>query len=153
MFFLAALGRFSLLRAQPAEALKHYTRALEAQSEYRSLHFLVFWERAHAYLALWDLRAAIAEWHALIDGGATWSRATYVYGAAACLLQLAYAEESEEKAAAMKAEAAELLARVPGLVRKIAGRSVPVEVRLLSLLFGNINAYSLGTEIRFSQST
>ena len=128
VFFLAALGRLSLLRAQPSNALRYYTSALEAQSEYRSLHFLVFWERAHANLALWDLRAAITEWHALIDGGATWSRATYVYGAAACLLQLALTEESEEKAAAARAEAATLLARVPSLVRKIAGRSVPIEV-------------------------
>lgn len=106
----------------------YYTRAYEAQNEYRSLHFLVFWERAHAHMALWDLRSAIVEWRALIDGGATWSRATYVYGAAACLLQLASAEESEEQANRDRAEAAELLASVPGLVRKIAGRSVPIEV-------------------------
>ena len=106
----------------------YYTRAFESQNEYRSLHFLVFWERAHAYMASWDLRSAIVEWRALIDGGATWSRASYVYGTAACLLQLATTEETEERADKDRAEAAELLTRVPGLVHKIAGRSVPIEV-------------------------
>lgn len=47
---------------------------------------------------------------------------------AVCLLELA--SEDEEK----KKEAARLMERVPGLRQKIAGKSIPMEVCLLSLL-------------------
>lgn len=49
-----------------------------------------------------------------------WSKSTYTYGVAMCLLQI-----GGEKHAA---EVAELMEKVPALRKRIAGKSIPVEV-------------------------
>jgi hypothetical protein len=58
--------------------------------------------------------------------GVQWSKATYTYGAAACLLELGGKENAEE--------AGKLLVRVAELKQRIAGKSIPLEVsRIISL--------------------
>lgn len=118
VFFLFGEGRLSLCRRQPAHAIECYKKAMEAQSQYRNLHHISFWEMAMAYLALWDIPASIDCWKHL-EAEATWSKATYTYGMAASLLQL----EDEKR----KKEAAELMAKVSGLRQRIAGKSIPLE--------------------------
>ena len=49
-----------------------------------------------------------------------WSKSTYTYGAAVCLLQI-----DEEKHAQ---DAAALMTKVPTLRQRIAGKSIPLEV-------------------------
>ena len=55
-----------------------------------------------------------------------WSKAIYSYGMAVCLLELSGDDEKRAE------EAAKLMAKVPGLRQKIAGKSIPLEVWLIS---------------------
>ncbi|EMD32712.1 hypothetical protein CERSUDRAFT_161188 [Gelatoporia subvermispora B] len=118
IFFLFGQGRLNLVRSQPARAIDWYQKALTAQDQYRNLHQISYWEMAVANLSLWDVPASLECWRKLATE-ATWSKATYTYGKAVCLLQLG-GEENQK-------EAAELMDRVPELRQRIAGKSIPLE--------------------------
>lgn len=53
VFFLFGAGRLALVRSQPSKALTYYARAAQAQSQYRNLHHISWWESAVACLGLW----------------------------------------------------------------------------------------------------
>jgi Protein of unknown function (DUF3808) len=57
-----------------------------------------------------------------------WSKSIYSYGMAVCLLEIA-GEDVE-----MQKEAAALMGKVPELRQKIAGKSIPLEVRLITTI-------------------
>ncbi|KAL4246932.1 Inclusion body clearance protein IML2 [Abortiporus biennis] len=118
VFFLFGQGRLYLCRSQPGQAIEYYKKAMEVQNQYRNLHHISYWEMAIAYLALWDVSASLECWKHL-EAEATWSKATYTYGEAACLLQLGGDKNIEE--------AARLMSKVPGLRQRIAGKSIPLE--------------------------
>ncbi|KAJ6511716.1 hypothetical protein DFH09DRAFT_1251567 [Mycena vulgaris] len=128
VFFLFGAGRLALARSQPARAIEYYTKAMAAQAQYRNLHHISFWEMAIANLALADVGASLACWRDL-EREASWSKATYTYGMAVCLLESAGAggEEKEEAREEKEKEARKLMERVPGLRQKIAGKSIPLE--------------------------
>ncbi|KAI5118784.1 hypothetical protein M0805_005014 [Coniferiporia weirii] len=118
VFFLFGQGRLCLVRGQPARAVEHYRAAMDSQSQYRNLHHISFWEMAIAHLALWDLTASLDCWRTL-EAEATWSKACYAYGIAACLVELSGKERVEEAAA--------FLEKLPSLLQRIAGKSIPME--------------------------
>ena len=62
VFFLFGAGRLSLCRSQPRQAIKYYSQAMRAQSQYRNLHHISFWEMAIANLALWDVKSSLTCW-------------------------------------------------------------------------------------------
>lgn len=115
VFFLFGAGRLALVRSQPSKALTYYARAAQAQTQYRNLHHISWWESAVACLGLWRV-AESKSWWGKLGGEATWSKATYTYGEAACLATLGE-----------HAEAKKLMECVQGLRQKIAGKSIPVE--------------------------
>ncbi|KAF8890951.1 hypothetical protein BD779DRAFT_1515400 [Infundibulicybe gibba] len=121
VFFLFGAGRLSLCRSQPQKAIEYYTKAMESQTQYRNLHHISYWEIAIANLALWELPASLACWKEL-EAEATWSKSIYSYGMAVCLLEIGGSDKAVKEAAA-------LLAKVPGLRQKIAGKSIPLEAR------------------------
>ncbi|KAI0713075.1 hypothetical protein C8T65DRAFT_646041 [Cerioporus squamosus] len=118
VFFLFGQGRLHLCRSQPASALVYYQKALQAQNQYRNLQHISFWEMAIANLALWDIAASLDYWRTLA-AEASWSKATYTYGVAVCLLQMGGEKHAEE--------VAELMEKIPGLRQRIAGKSIPLE--------------------------
>ncbi|GJE96162.1 hypothetical protein PsYK624_123550 [Phanerochaete sordida] len=118
VFFLFGQGRLKLCRGQPQEALAYYKRAMEVQNQYRNLHHISFWEMSIANLALWDLSASLECWRNLY-AEATWSKATYAYGTAVCLLELG-GEDGRK-------EAERIMHEVPELRQRIAGKSIPLE--------------------------
>jgi Protein of unknown function (DUF3808) len=69
VFFLFGAGRLSLCRAQPEQAIKYYSQAIRAQSQYRNLHHISFWEMAIAHLALWDVKSSLSCWTELEKEG------------------------------------------------------------------------------------
>jgi hypothetical protein len=48
-------GRLALCRSQPQQAIQYYSQVMRAQSQYRNLHHIRYWEMAIAHLALWDV--------------------------------------------------------------------------------------------------
>ncbi|KAI8992733.1 hypothetical protein BD414DRAFT_482011 [Trametes punicea] len=118
VFFLFGQGRLHLCRSQPATAIEYYRKALQAQNQYRNLHHISFWEMAVADFALWEIQESLDCWRTLA-AEATWSKATYTYGVAVCLLQL-----GDEK---HQTEVSELMDKVPTLRQRIAGKSIPLE--------------------------
>lgn len=65
VFFLFGAGRLALCQSQPEKAIAFYTHAMEAQSQYRNLHHVSFWEIAVAKLALMDFPGGLAYWRDL----------------------------------------------------------------------------------------
>ncbi|KAA1467016.1 hypothetical protein DENSPDRAFT_768100 [Dentipellis sp. KUC8613] len=118
VFFLFGQGRLSLCRSQPRRAIECYQKAMSAQNQYRNLHHISFWEMAVSNLALWEIEDSLKCWRNLAKES-TWSKACYTYGSAALLLQLGGEENHKE---AMK-----LMADVPNLRQRIAGKSIPLE--------------------------
>ncbi|KAL1743719.1 hypothetical protein HDZ31DRAFT_83230 [Schizophyllum fasciatum] len=121
VFFQFGAGRLALVRSQPAKAIQHYTRAMEVQTQ--NLHHISYWEIALANLSLWDVRASLACWK-ILEAEATWSKAIYSYGYAVCLLENAAPGPAGD---ADRETASALLARVPDLRQRIAGKSIPLE--------------------------
>ena len=69
--------------------------------------------------AVWDISASLKCWK-ILEAEATWSRACYAYGMAVCLLELGGSDNV--------AEASRLMAKIPQVLHKIAGKSIPIEV-------------------------
>ncbi|KAJ7613414.1 hypothetical protein FB45DRAFT_938308 [Roridomyces roridus] len=128
VFFLFGAGRLALVRSQPARAIEFHTRAMAAQTQYRNLHHVSYWEMAIANLALVDVRSSAECWKVL-EQEATWSKSIYSYGRAVCLL--ASVEDGESKEGdgdkEKREEALRLMKLVPTLRQKIAGKSIPLE--------------------------
>lgn len=120
VFFLFGKGRLALVQGRPVEAVESYREALTSQTQYRNLHQLIRWELAVAHLALWELPASLECWRRL-RVEATWSKACYAYGIAACLIQIGGEDNIKE--------AAEHLEKLPSLLQRIAGKSIPIEVK------------------------
>lgn len=118
VFFLLAQGKLRVIRSQAALAIESYEVAVSAQSQYRSLHYVSFWELAICNLAIWRLEESLKYWR-FLQVEATWSKACYAYGSAVCLLQLGGDENAKKAEVLMK--------EVPSLVHKIAGKSIPLE--------------------------
>ncbi|KAG1736065.1 hypothetical protein EDD22DRAFT_1010255, partial [Suillus occidentalis] len=122
IFFLSGASRLTLVHSQPSKALTYYARAAKAQTQYRNLHHISWWESAVACLGLWRWRCSVELQKAHRGGGnleaRLWwrSKAKYTYGEAACLATLGE-----------HAEAKKLMERVQELRQKIAGKSIPVE--------------------------
>lgn len=70
VFFLFGAGRLALARSQPQRALEYYARAAQAQTQYRNMHHVSWWESAIANLALWNVDTS-KDWWGRLRGEAT----------------------------------------------------------------------------------
>uniref|UniRef100_A0A915I025 Tetratricopeptide repeat protein 39B n=1 Tax=Romanomermis culicivorax TaxID=13658 RepID=A0A915I025_ROMCU len=121
-------GRFAEVRGQFHEAIELLNHSVSAQSEWRQLHHVCFWELmfCHAFLRQWDRAAhyALKLFHEN-----KWSKASYCYVAAIfTLCKRIYGSKNhgiEEKESTTEAE--NLLKQIPALKLKIAGKSIPLE--------------------------
>ncbi|KNZ80288.1 Tetratricopeptide repeat protein 39B [Termitomyces sp. J132] len=141
VFFLFGAGRLALHRSRPRLAIHYYSQAMASQIQYRNLDHISYWECAIARLALWEeirVGGSAACWRVL-EAEATWSKAIYSYGLAACFLEdwdtdsppstpsgTGPTPKPKTKEARMK-EASNLMKRVPNIRQKIAGKSIPLE--------------------------
>ncbi|CAO1617399.1 unnamed protein product [Parajaminaea phylloscopi] len=116
VFFLYFSGRLYSTQALCERAVKQYTAARDAQQEYVQLQHISWWDASlcHMSLAQW---AKARECFEVLLKESNWSKAVYSYGVAANILQ----DEPESE------KAASLLNKVPGLMQRIAGKSIPLE--------------------------
>ncbi|KAG8757111.1 hypothetical protein FRC14_002373 [Serendipita sp. 396] len=119
VFFLFGQGRLALFRANPSLAIQYYTSGMEVvQEQFKSLQGVSVWELACAHLAMWDVPSSVENWRRL-KAEAGWSKAVYTYGLAACLYEVGGESEREE--------AAQMMEGVTSLMKRIAGKSIPME--------------------------
>ena len=126
---------------RPDLALESYQRAMDVQNQYRNLHYISLWEMAICNFAVWDILASLKCWE-LLEAEATWSPACYAYGMATCLLELGGDENVSE--------AIRLMGKIPRVLHKIAGKSIPIEVCTFHHLLIAANTEPYSTEIRGS---
>jgi len=120
-FFLFFQGRYQLVQGNCEAAAECYARANAAQSEWPQFHHVAAWEMvwAASYRGLW--REALVQASILLDES-KWSPCIYSYLKAAfyCMLQ-------DELTSSEISDQASLMASVPGLKQRIAGKSLPME--------------------------
>jgi hypothetical protein len=139
---------------------------------YGGLNGVSWWEIAIAKLALWEMsdddcshefddgrgEGSETYWRRLWEG-ASWSKACYAYGVACCILQRAEAIEAraqvqdevgeengkverlDERDKLVK-EAKGWFEKVPRLTQRIAGKSIPMEVRIYVFISASIFFYA-----------
>ncbi|KAJ2787601.1 hypothetical protein GGI15_000563 [Coemansia interrupta] len=97
------------------------------RSEWRQLQYMGYWERALCYMSLgmWMLAA---EGFNKLRLENNWNKAVYTYSLACCLWEQAemMGGDSDEQRS-LREIVATLMAAVPALQRKVAGKSIPLE--------------------------
>lgn len=137
VFFLFGQGRMALFRADPKASIEFHTKAMDAaQDQFKSLQGISLWELAGAHLAMWGndhIRESLACWRRL-KAESGWSKAVYTYGLACCLVQLETEGDKKTRKDRRK-EGRRMMESVSGLMQRIAGKSIPMEVSVTVLTF------------------
>lgn len=118
VFFLYFSGRLYSTQAMCERAIKQYKAAREAQQEYVQLQHISWWDASLCHMSLCQWSEAERCFDVLLRES-NWSKCVYTYGVAANRFQGNSKGSSEEAAA--------LFAKVPGLMQRIAGKSIPME--------------------------
>lgn len=124
VFFLYFSGRLYSTQALCERAIKQYASARDAQEEYVQLKHISWWDASlcHMSLAQWSKAQQCFE---VLLKESNWSKCVYSYGVAANSAQVVYDDQEDGKGDT--SEAAKLMAKVPGLMQRIAGKSIPME--------------------------
>ena len=118
VFFLYFQGRLYSTQARSAKAIECFKEARDVQNEYVQLKHICYWDMALAYMSLNEWRKTNFCFTVLANEN-NWSKALYHYARAASLYETGDATEREE--------AKELMERVPSMIQRIAGKSIPLE--------------------------
>jgi len=120
-FFLFFQGRYLFVQGRCREAIEWYAKGNAAQSEWPQFHHVACWEMMWAASYECDWRGALDQSSRLLEQS-RWSPCLYSYLKVAhyCMLQstLTSAEQQELQ---------QLIADIPGLKQRIAGKSLPME--------------------------
>ncbi|KAJ3151624.1 hypothetical protein HDU86_006043 [Geranomyces michiganensis] len=116
--FLALRARLHQTEGDPDGALEQYARVMGIQNEWRQLVHVCVWDSGtcHAALGNW---AGARDCYDVLFKESKWSKAIYRY------LQAVYTLAADPESARTKVT--DMLAEVPKLTRKVAGKSIPLE--------------------------
>lgn len=117
VFFLYFSGRLYSTQAMCERAIKQYKAAREAQQEYVQLQHISWWDASLCHMSLCQWAKAQECFEVLLRES-NWSKCVYTYGVAANMFSNEQGDEDK---------AAQLFAKVPGLMQRIAGKSIPME--------------------------
>lgn len=123
IFFLYFGGRLHSTETQLEDAVVSFHKAIQAQREYIQLGHICYWDLGLVSLAMGNYVKGY-ECFNILDKESNWSKAIYAYAKATTLY-----EEGRDVSRANS-----IMANVPDLMQRIAGKSIPLEVRLLSPL-------------------
>uniref|UniRef100_A0A5S6Q917 Ig-like domain-containing protein n=1 Tax=Trichuris muris TaxID=70415 RepID=A0A5S6Q917_TRIMR len=123
-------GRYAEITGDFAKAIQLFQSSIDQQTEWRQFHHLCFWELIFCHSFLRDWRKARQYAEALYAEN-KWSRSTYAYLSACCLMsEIGIGERSTQEGAPTD-ETVEtilhLMRQVPLLKVKLSGKSLPVE--------------------------
>ncbi|CAL4075397.1 unnamed protein product, partial [Meganyctiphanes norvegica] len=120
-WFLFFKARQAFVQGEFDEAVEIYTKSWNSQHEWTQFHHLCFWELMWCNIFRLNYKEAekFAS-HLLTES--KWSKCTYAYQKACCMIM-----RKDELTREEKAELADTMRNVPGLKQRIAGKSLPVE--------------------------
>ncbi|WWC90109.1 uncharacterized protein L201_005042 [Kwoniella dendrophila CBS 6074] len=124
VFFLYFQARSFTAQCQPEEANLSLQKALDSNLEYIQLQHMCLWDYACNHMMLSNWKGAL-DCFSILKEESNWSRATYTYAAAACLVQISQ-EDGGDSGIKLK-EAEKFMNQIPKLTKKIAGKSLPIE--------------------------
>ncbi|KAG9041116.1 hypothetical protein FS837_012722, partial [Tulasnella sp. UAMH 9824] len=135
VFFLFLKGRLHVMESRPLLAIASYTKGMDLTgADYKNLKGVAQWELGLCQSTLCDYASALPYWKAQAEE-ANWSKASprvrrvavYRYGLATTLYDLAKTEKDKDSAKKHMKEAIKWFEQVPGSMKKIAGKHIPVE--------------------------
>ena len=115
VFFLYFHGRLYSTQGYSKEAIECFRQARDVQAEYVQLKHICYWDMALCTMSLnaWN---DTARYFTILANENNWSKALYNYARAAALYQVGDSKQAQE-----------IMARVPLMRQKIAGKSIPLE--------------------------
>ncbi|GAA5922814.1 uncharacterized protein JCM15063_003433 [Sporobolomyces koalae] len=116
IFFLYFAGRLHSTETQLDDAAKSFHLAIQAQREYIQLGHICYWDLGLVSFAMGNWEKGYQCFN-LLSKESNWSKAIYAYAKAATL----YEEGTD------LAQANDIMKRVPDLMQRIAGKSIPLE--------------------------
>lgn len=122
IFFMYFQSRLHTTQAQPEMANKTLQYALDLKLEYVQLQHMCLWDMAVNNMMLNNFKRSQSCFE-ILRKESNWSKAVYLYASGACVIEL----QADGQAAASKDEVIEGMTSVPMNMRKIAGKSLPIE--------------------------
>jgi tetratricopeptide (TPR) repeat protein len=117
--YLIFKGKVSQANRQIKDAINEFTLVTEKQIDWRQLSHVCFWDIGVCYAAIGDWNKA-AEYFDILYQENRWSKSIYLYMKAIFL----YTADPVKN----KVQVAEMLQEVPNHLKKVAGKSIPLEV-------------------------
>jgi lipopolysaccharide biosynthesis regulator YciM len=112
-------GKVSQSARQLEDSIKEFNTVVEKQNDWRQLAHVCFWDIGLCYAALGQWTKS-AEYFEILYKENKWSPAIYLYLNAVML----YTADPVKNAKTVE----EMMTKVPTLMKKVAGKSVPLEV-------------------------
>lgn len=116
--FLMVRGKISQTQRELSQAVTQLQRVIDVQKDWRQLAHVCFWEMGISYAAAGKYQEA-ADYFGILLAENEWSKGIYAYIRAVLLYEVDKVKH--------KAEIADLLHKVPTYMKKIAGKSIPLE--------------------------
>lgn len=127
VFFLYFSGRSFATRGLLDEAVLQFRKTIDIQREWRQLQHICYWELGLLFLMKAEWESA-HECFEILSQESNWSKATYTYFSAVSLYEQAQDITNQEEKEKAMIKVAALMQSIPKLTKKIAGKSIPVEV-------------------------
>jgi tetratricopeptide (TPR) repeat protein len=128
VMFLYFSGKLNCSEGKLDKGIEQYHKAIDTQKDWKQLHHICYWELGLNYMMKCNWTQA-NKCFSILQKESNWSRSVYSYMTAVSLYcSLDDVEDNVEKEKKMN-EVVRLMKEVPNTMQKIAGRSIPIEVR------------------------
>lgn len=128
VFFLYFNGRLLVVKKLIDKATEQFKQAIDIQKDWKQLQHMCFWELGIIYIMQEKWQEAY-DTYTILQKESSWSKAVYTYLKAISLYMLAneLPNDSEKKKKYLE-DVNRLMDQVSGEKKKIAGKSIPMEV-------------------------